>query len=131
MADENKPFLKVRQEQGIVTVQFNDAQLLDEAHIMQVQTELMALVDAAERPLMLIDFHNVDQLSSACLGALLAVHKRVKEKKGQLRLANIQPKLMKIFQITLLDKVLRISATRTGAMSVLQRVAKEGGEESP
>jgi anti-anti-sigma factor len=128
---EATPSLKVHEEEGITSVQFRDDKLVDAVAIAQVQQELNSLIVGKERPLVLIDFYNVDQLSSACLGALLALHKKIKEQHGQLRLANIQPKLMKIFELTKLHEVLRISATRTGAMSILQRVASEATMDSP
>jgi anti-sigma B factor antagonist len=123
--------LKVREDGGITCVQFADKNLLDAAHIAGVQKELDDIVSASQRPFLLVDFYNVEMMSSACIGMLVALQKKIREKNGQLRLANISPKLMKIFTITKLDQVLRISSTRTGAMNVLMRILKEGSMDSP
>ena len=134
MADassSSSKLLKVFDEDGITCVQFIDKQLLDEARILLIQDELTAVIAGKHPPLLLIDFYNIEHLSSAMLGTLVVMHKRIKEKKGHLRLANITPKLLKIFTLTNLDKVLRISSTRTGARSILHRMAKEGAMDSP
>jgi anti-sigma B factor antagonist len=125
------PCLKISESEGVRTVQFHEQQILDEEKIERFQQELDALIESSDRPLILIDFHNVNQLSSACLGALVGVNHKVKQKQGQLRLANIAPRLMEVFTITGLDKTLRISSTRTGAMSILTRIAREGAMDSP
>ena len=117
--------LKVLEHGVITTIQFCEKEILDEMQISEMQAELMALIDAKTRPLVLIDFHNAHHMSSACLGLLVAVNTRVNKKERRLRLANIQPKLMTVFSLTKLDTVLKISSTRMGAEPVLLRIAEE------
>jgi anti-sigma B factor antagonist len=76
--------------------------------IRQIGNELTKLVDASPRPRMVISFRGVEHLSSAALGTLLTVMNRVRAKDGQLRLCDIAPPIMQIFEITKLNKVLRI-----------------------
>ena len=116
--------LKVLENAAITTIQFCQKDILDDVQIGEMEAELTSLIDAKTRPLVLIDFHNVDHMSSACLGVLVAINTRVNQKEGRLRLANIQPKLMSAFELTKLDTVLKISSTSTAAERVLSRVAE-------
>jgi anti-anti-sigma factor len=89
-------------------ITFNDRELLDEAVIKQLDQEIMGLVSEENLKNFLLDFSNVDFMSSSFLGLLVKLHKRVTEKKGQLKLCNIDKKIKKVFKITQLDKILNI-----------------------
>lgn len=61
---------------------------------------------------MVIDFSNCDFIDSAGLGVLVSSYKKAMEQKGNLKLAAINnPKVLKIFQLTRLDKVFDIYPT--------------------
>jgi anti-sigma B factor antagonist len=59
----------------------------------------------------------VDHLSSAALGMLINVNKKVKEQNGQLRLTNIKQQIYEVFVITKLNKLFRILPTRAEGLS--------------
>ena len=102
---------------GDVTVaELVDRKLLEETTIAQVGLELFALAGAAPAPRMVLDFINVAHMSSSALGMLITLHKRVREKDGQLRLCNIRPSIREVFSITRLDEVIRISPSRDEAV---------------
>jgi anti-sigma B factor antagonist len=109
--------LRVKQVTGVTQVEFIDRNILDEANIHQIGEEITALVDSSSAPKILINFANVDHLSSAALGTLITVNNRVKNRKGQLRLANIDPQISEVFKITKLDKLFQIHETTDAAMS--------------
>jgi anti-sigma B factor antagonist len=108
--------LRVKQSNGVTTVEFIDRNILDEANIHQIGEELARLVDASPVPKLLVSFANVDHLSSAALGALITVNHRVRDRKGQLRLANIDPQISEVFKITKLDKLFQIHDTTDSAL---------------
>ena len=110
MADTDSR-LMVHRDGEITVVQFMDRNILDEANIQRIGEELAAIVDNAPVPKILIDFDNVDHLSSAALGALITVNNKVRQKDGQLRLANIDPQIHEVFKITKLDKLFQIYGT--------------------
>ena len=74
-------------------------------------------MEAKDRPKILLDFHRVDHLSSAALGMLINVNNRVKQQNGQLRLSNIKPQIMEVFEITKLNKLFKILPTRAEALA--------------
>ena len=57
-----------------------------------------------------------EHLSSAALGMLIALHKRVREKGGVLRLCNIRSSIYEVFEITRLSEVLKILPSREEAV---------------
>lgn len=59
-------------------------------------------------PKVVLDFKGVDFIDSACLGSLISISKKLKEKGGDIRIAALQEEVRSIFQITRLDKVFRI-----------------------
>ncbi len=83
MPDISSP-LTVSTVKDISVVEFNNNKILDEANIEQIKTTLFSLIDAKATPKLLLDFANVDHMSSAALGTLINVSNRVKEKNGQL-----------------------------------------------
>ena len=109
--------LRVKQTNGITHVEFIDRNILDEANIHQIGEEITGLVDAAPAPKLLISFANVDHLSSAALGTLITVNNRIKGRKGQLRLANIDPQIGEVFKITKLDKLFQIHESTDAALA--------------
>ena len=114
-ADESR--LMVQKDGEITIVQFLDHNILDEANIQQIGEELAQVVDRAALPKVLLDFHNVVHLSSAALGVLITVNNKIRQKDGQLRLANIHPQIREVFTITRLDKLFQIHATAPKAIA--------------
>ena len=111
--------LRVKQmsDKGVTQVEFIDRNILDEANIQQIGEEISGIVEASATPKLLISFQNVDHLSSAALGTLITINNRVKNRKGQLRLANIDPQIYEVFKITKLDKLFQIHDTAESAMA--------------
>jgi anti-sigma B factor antagonist len=57
---------------------------------------------------MVADFSNVAFIDSSCLGTLVSLARRLREKSGDIKLSNLSPDVRSIFQITRLDKVFEI-----------------------
>ncbi len=116
MAETTSP-VSVTQQKDINVVQFTNNRILDEANIAEIGQALTALAEAKDRPKILLDFAKVDHLSSAALGMLINVNNRVKQQSGQLRLSNIRPQIMEVFEITKLNKLFKILPTRAEALA--------------
>jgi anti-sigma B factor antagonist len=100
--------IRVKKADGVTHVEFVDRNILDEGNIQAIGEQITALVDAEPGPKLLISFANVEHLSSAALGQLITINNRVRAKQGQLRLANIDPQIKEVFQITRLNKLFQI-----------------------
>ena len=94
---------------GDVTVaRFIDKKILDETNIQIIGNQLFGLVDEDGRKKIVLDFTNVEYLSSAALGKLITMDKKVKGAKGKLRLCSIRPDIYEVFAITKLNKLFDI-----------------------
>ncbi len=100
--------LSVNAEGDITCVSFRDRNILEEASIQQIGDEISELIEVTNNPKLLINFHDVEHLSSAALGALISINKKVKAKGGQLRLSNINPQIYEVFVITKLNRLFQI-----------------------
>ncbi len=108
--------IRVTDLNGVMRVEFVDRDILDEAAIRQINTELIKRVEAAAAPCMLISFRGVEHLSSAALGTLITINSLSKKRGGQLRLSDIKPSIMEVFTITKLNKLFHISDTTEKAL---------------
>ena len=104
---EDKIF--VEHSPDATTVTLMDKKLLDAQDIQELQEALMSVVKQARREKLILDFANVQFLSSAVLGLLVRVHKNICERRGQLQLRNINTKIYEIFKITKLTEIFDIS----------------------
>jgi anti-sigma B factor antagonist len=94
------------EEVGDVTVaKFIDKKILDQTNIQIIGNQLFGLVDEDGRDKIVLDFSNVEYLSSAALGKLITMDKKVKAAKGKLRLCSIRPDIYEVFAITKLNKL--------------------------
>jgi anti-sigma B factor antagonist len=101
--------ISVKQDDDVTVVTLNDRQILREDHIKEIEESIMPLIEQAERPSLMLDFCHVKYMSSAFLGLLVKMHKRMCERKGYLTLCNIDRGIYRAFKITKLNKVFRIS----------------------
>src|SRR5688500_6804637 len=108
--------LKVTDHKDVKVIDFVESKILDEANIAEIGQQLTGLVEAKDRPRLLLDFRNVDHLSSAALGMLINANNRVREKNGQLRLCDIKKQILEVFTITKLDKLFKIFPNRQAAL---------------
>lgn len=92
----------------IMHVGFLDRNILEEATIQQIGDEISQLIDNTNQPKILLDFQNVEHLSSAALGQLITINNKIKQKGGQFRLCNIDDQIKEVFIITRLNKLFHI-----------------------
>lgn len=116
MSDQAPP-VSVIDEKNVRIVEFTNNKILDEANIAEIGGTLNALIDENDQPRLVLDFATVDHLSSAALGMLINANNRIKQRNGQLRLANIKPQIFEVFRITKLDRLFRIYPTRAEALA--------------
>jgi anti-sigma B factor antagonist len=92
----------------VTVVNFTDRKILDEQHIQTIGEQLFSLVDEAGRRKLLLNFRNVEYMSSAALAKLITLNKKIKEVGGRLVLCDIEPQIMEVFEITKLDRIFSI-----------------------
>ncbi|TWT44034.1 Anti-sigma-B factor antagonist [Phycisphaerae bacterium RAS1] len=109
--------LKVKRQESVSVVEFADRKILEELSIQEIGEELNRLVEAEPRIKLLLNFKNVDHLSSAALGMLITLNNKVKDQSGTLKLSDINRQIYEVFKITRLNKVFTIHDTADQAMA--------------
>jgi anti-sigma B factor antagonist len=101
---------KIVVENGIdvTLVTFEDEDILEDQQIRRLERALLPIVRRNEEKRLVLNFANVQFMSSSFLGLLVKIHKRVIEMGGHLQLFNLDPKIHKVFEITQLVKVFDI-----------------------
>jgi len=89
----------------VTVVTLNDEEILEEQQIKEIEEELMTIIDDAKCENMLLNFENVEFMTSAFLGFLVKIYKRIRERGGTLELCNINRNISKVFEITQLNKI--------------------------
>lgn len=100
--------IDVEEVGDVAIARFVDKKILDETNIQIIGNQLFGLVDEDGRQKIILDFANVEYLSSAALGKLITMDKKVKGAGGKLRLCSIRPEIYEVFAITKLNKLFDI-----------------------
>ena len=95
-----QPRVSVEYLEGATVVAFTDDKILEDTDVRALRESIEAVIEQAGRVHLVLDFRHVRFLSSAVLGLLIRVSKRVAEQGGQLKLANIHPGIYEVFKIT-------------------------------
>ena len=102
---------KIKVEYGIdvTLVTFAEERIVEEGQIRELQEAFQAVIEKNDNKKMVLNFANVKFMTSALLGLLIRIHKKVCESGGRLQLSNLDPNIRKVFEITQLTKVFEIS----------------------
>jgi len=114
-----KPRISVEYAENATITTFTDEKILEEKDIKALQESIMSVIEEGGRINLILDFCNVRFLSSAVLGLLIRISKRIYECDGQLRLCNINPKIYEVFKITRLTKIFDIYPDVAGSVESL------------
>lgn len=109
--------LKIKRSDSISVVEFADRKILEELSIQEIGEELDELVESEPGVKLLLNFKNVDHLSSAALGMLITLNKKIKERDGDLKLSDINRQIFEVFKITKLNRVFDIHDHADDAMA--------------
>ena len=108
MSSATRRHLSTETIDGVTVVSFVDTKIVTEENIQEVGDQLYQLVDVEGKHRLLLNFGNVQYLSSAALGKLINLKKKINAVNGQLKLCCIHPDLLEVFRITRLDQVFQI-----------------------
>jgi anti-anti-sigma factor len=100
----------------ITVVRFVHHKIIDDLIIQELGQELFALVEVDKRAKLVLNFYNVEFLSSAALGKLITLDKKMKPLGGKIRLSNIRPEIFEVFRITKLNKLFDIKDDEADAI---------------
>lgn len=100
--------LDVNEVGDVTVVNFRDQKIIEDLRIQELGQELFQLVEGDKRKKLVLNFATVDFLSSAALGKLITLDRKVKANNGVLKLCNIRPEIYEVFAITKLNRLFDI-----------------------
>jgi anti-sigma B factor antagonist len=103
-----RPRISVENTENCVIITFTNEKILEEMEIAALEHSILPIIEQAKIPNIVINFANVKFLSSAVLGLLIRISKKIYQRNGQLKLCGINSKIFDIFKITRLDRVFDI-----------------------
>jgi anti-sigma B factor antagonist len=106
---------------GILTIVFDDARILDETTLEELGRELTEALNKTSEERVILDFRNVKFMSSSMLGKLVQLHKKAGEFKVKLKLCSIDSEIRQVFKITRLDKLFEIEADEAAARAAFMK----------
>ena len=98
-------------------VAFKDSKILDDTTLDEIKREINTLLGQAVGPDVLLDFSNVEFMSSAMLGLLGQLHRKISTGHGRLKMCNIRPEIFQVFKLTSLDKLFSIHKDAPAALA--------------
>ncbi|MDO4575637.1 MAG: STAS domain-containing protein [Planctomycetia bacterium] len=101
----------------ICVVRLLDNRIVDDINIYELGTELFSLVEQAGYNKVLLNFSSVGFLSSAALGKLIMMYKKIAVRSGVLKLSNIAADIRELFTIMNLDKIFSIYQEEADALA--------------
>jgi anti-sigma B factor antagonist len=109
--------LDVSQVGDVTVARFLDRKIIEDVNIQELGQEMFRLVEADGHERLLLDFSTVDFLSSAALGKLITLDKKMKAHGGTLKLAAIRPEIYEVFAITRLNRLFDIRRDEAEALA--------------
>jgi anti-anti-sigma factor len=109
-------YLGLRKHAGILIVRFGEHSILDEACVKRFGDELFHVAERNDCHNLLLNFTGVVGLSSAMLGIMLMLRKKISQKHGKLKLCLVGPEIMDIFHATKLGQLFEILGNEQQAL---------------
>ena len=101
-------YLGIRKHGDVLVIRFGEHRILDEATVKKFADELFFVADRPDCKNLLLSFTGVVGLSSAMLGILLMLRKKIAEKPGKLKLCQVGAEIMDVFHATKLGQLFEI-----------------------
>lgn len=122
--------IQTRYANGILIAYLADARILDAARIDQIGSELLGLIQVCPGRKLVLNFNKVDFMSSAMLGKIIRLSNECRSAQIDLRLCEIAPKIMKVFELTKLNVALNIDRSEEKALAAFAKRGLFGSRTS-
>jgi anti-anti-sigma factor len=101
------PPVKEGVSRDVIVVHFTGCKVaLDEEALARIHDQLLALADEPSASDLLLDFGNVEYLTSTALATLVILHKKLLATGRHMTVGNLSPQVHEVFMVTRLDKFL-------------------------
>jgi anti-sigma B factor antagonist len=106
---------------GIKIVRFNDQQLFDERTVREASEQISINLPSDGTPIRLVlDFSEVNLISSSALSKLILIQRRVDATHGKMRLCELSSILQQVFRTSNLDRLFAIDRDLRTSLEALK-----------
>jgi len=104
---------KITQQDDVTVIEVTGQLIV--GNRQELKDDVIKLLESGSRKF-LVDFEDTAYIDSSGLGVLVSLSKKIREKGGELRLANLNEDLRTLFELTKLDTLFFIASTREEAL---------------
>ncbi|MGA2253727.1 MAG: STAS domain-containing protein [Thermoguttaceae bacterium] len=101
-------YLGLRKQGNVIVIRFGEHRILDEITVKKFGDELFHVAERTDCHNVLLNFFGVVGLSSAMLGIMLMLRKKISQKSGKIKLCQVGPEIMDVFHATKLGQLFEI-----------------------
>jgi anti-sigma B factor antagonist len=110
------PRISQSEADGVPVIQFVDRRLFDEPTVREVSDQLFAYLPRDGKPIgLIVDMSNVEMISSAMLGKIILLLRRIESTGGRLCLCGLRPVVQDVLRTTNLDRLFQVARDRREA----------------
>ena len=102
----------LEEETGVAVVRFLDSQLMDDRAVREAAEQAAAALPSNAPILVILDFSGLSMISSAMIGRLVLLQRRVAASGGRMRLCELSPAVRDTLKTTNLDRILIAASSR-------------------
>jgi anti-sigma B factor antagonist len=115
------PRIQASEANGVLVIRFTDRQLFDERTVREVADQILAALPNDGSPIRLIlDFTDINLVSSTLLSKLILLQRRVATSGGKLRLCELSQVIQQVFRTANLDRLFTIDRDQRTALDSFQ-----------
>ena len=112
--------LTIQPIEKFTVVEFRTPSLMDPVVLERIGAAVYHLVDVEDHRAIILDFEQVNYVSSQALGIIMAMRRKLEKLPHScLVLCGVGPKLLELLKITKMDKVLKIKPSQKEAVKVM------------
>lgn len=112
-------FLAVEDHGHAIAARFTRAHLSEDENIEQMGQELLMLVDHYQIKQMVLSLEAVDLMTSAAIGKLITLHRRLHRKDGRLVLCHARGNVAEVLHSSRLDSYFTMTDDTAGGLALL------------
>ena len=115
-----RELVQIERVEGVIVVRFLRRTIFDPLLIELIGSHLLELTDQEPNSRLLINFTNVESLTSAMHGKLVGIYRAIEDEGGQLAFCCVDPFLQQIFHICRLPPEIVIYENEADAVAALR-----------
>lgn len=105
MTDNDKSLVKYQEYGPVIIGTVHNTSMLDGLAVSEFGNQVVKFLNKRPQTNLMLNFQNVQYLSSAALTELIRINETAKEQGTKFHLCSISPDIQKVFEITQFDKL--------------------------